>query len=100
MAGHGMMGVAEEGFSIFGRYAGRTQATAKGVAHVVDTDAWQANFPASKLPCGVVLGPNPSAAIREHPDRIDSALRLHGRPCSIVQDDDVGAFGLERFGRD
>ena len=24
MAGHGMMGVAEEGFPIFGRYAGRT----------------------------------------------------------------------------
>jgi len=31
MAGHGMMGVAEEGFPIFGRYAGRTQTTAKGV---------------------------------------------------------------------
>jgi hypothetical protein len=31
MAGHGMMGVAEEGFPIFGRYAGRTQTTGKGV---------------------------------------------------------------------
>ena len=68
--------------------------------HVVDTHAWQADFSASKLPCGVIHGPNPSAAIREHPDRIDSTLRLHDRPCSIVQDHDVGAFGLERFGRD
>jgi len=31
MASHGMMGVAEQGFPIFGRYAGRTQTTAKGV---------------------------------------------------------------------
>ena len=100
MAGHGMMSVAEEGFAIFGRYAGRTQTTSKGVPHVMDPDASQANFSASKLPCGVIHGSNPSAAIREHPDRIDSTLRLHDRPCSIVQDDDVGAFGLERFGRD
>src|SRR3984893_4647649 len=98
MAGHGMMSVAEEGFAIFGRYAGRTQTTSKGVPHVMDPDASQANFSASKLPCGVIHGSNPSAAIREHPDRIDSTLRLHDRPCSIVQDDDVGAFGLERFG--
>jgi len=74
MAGHGMMSVAEEGFSIFGRHAGRTQTTPKGVPQVVDTDARQANFSASKLPCGVVHGPNPSAAIREHPDRIDPDL--------------------------
>src|SRR5437667_10729848 len=65
MAGHGMMGVAEEGFPIFGRYAGRTQTTAKGVPHVVDTDAWQADLSARKLPCGVIHGPNPSAAIRD-----------------------------------
>ena len=77
MAGHGMMSVAEEGFAIFGRYAGRTQTTANGVPHVMDPDASQANFSASKLPCGVIHGPNSSAAIREHPDRIDSALRLH-----------------------
>jgi hypothetical protein len=31
MAGHGMMSVAEEGFAIFGRYAGRTQTTSNGV---------------------------------------------------------------------
>src|ERR1700676_5538053 len=100
MAGHGMMSVAEEGFSIFGRHAGCTQTTPKGVPQVVDTDAWQANFSASKLPCGVVHGPNSSAAIREHPDRIDPALRLHDRPCGIVPDYHVGARSLERFGRD
>jgi hypothetical protein len=39
MAGHGMMSVAEEGFSIFGRHAGGTRTAPEGVPQVVDTDA-------------------------------------------------------------
>ena len=68
MTRHRMIGVAKEGFAIFGGYASCSQATGERVAKVVNANQWQAGFMPRLLPA-VVHPFHASAVVREDPNR-------------------------------
>jgi hypothetical protein len=99
MAGHRMIGVAEQHFTILHRYAHSTQATGKSMPKVMDAHRSEADFAPRSLPCGVVHRVNRLAPMWENPDGILATLFFNDRPSDVVQDDDVRSLRLERIGR-
>ena len=74
VTGHRMIGVTEERFTIFGRYAGSSQATGERVTKVMDAYQGQASLVARLLPTVVIHPFYASAVVREHPDGMLPAL--------------------------
>src|SRR5205814_4115913 len=65
----------------------------------MDAHRAKARLPSRTLPRGVIHRANRLAPMRENPDWIRATLSLDDRPSHIVQDYDVRALRLERFGR-
>jgi hypothetical protein len=91
--------VAEQHLPIFHRHAHCAQSTREGVAQVVDSDAWKADFLSRALPRRVVHRSHRLPAIGKHPHRILAALPLDHRPSDVVENHDVRAPRLVRFRR-
>jgi hypothetical protein len=100
MTGHRMIGMAKECFAIFGGDACRSQSTRERVAKVMDANQRQAHVASGALPTAVVHRVDTPAAKRKDPDRVKRSLRFYNRPGDVIQNRNMGPFGLEGFRRD
>ena len=94
-----MIGMAEECFAIFSGNARCSQSTRERVAKVMDANQRQSRVASGALPTVVVHGVDTPATKREDPDRMERSLCFYNRPSDIIQNDNVGSFGLEGFRR-
>src|SRR6266851_6448591 len=95
-----MIGMAEQCFAIFGGSARRSQSTRERVAKVMDANQWQSRVASGVLPTAVVHRVDTPVAKREDPDRMKRSLCFYNRPSDIIQNHNMGSFGLEGFRRD
>jgi hypothetical protein len=84
MTGHGMIGMAEECFAIFGGDTRRSQTARERVPKIMDANQRQSDVASGVLPTAVVHGVDTPPAKWEDPDRMQRSLCFDNRPGDII----------------